>query len=460
MSKKAKPRQFSLNRAQASAALSKTAETFLIGGVGLGKSFFLAMKLLEALSTPGVVCGLFAPSIKLLRNATMKQVQEAWKLFGFYAQTDYVMNILPPKEWNVKPYSELMNRNILTTKWGSYCLCDGLDNYDSQRGTQFDEIFVDEFRDINPDARDVLLARLRGTKYIEIGKKHRIWYATTPPDNVRYLNELLHDNSQDISFHFGGSMLNAHNLPANYVENMRLKYDELTYRREVLGELVAATNSLFFWAFNRTSHVHVAEPDYAYPVYLSFDPGTNPLVGIAAQHHNGIKVVANFVQYNADLRLFCHQFLKPFLYHTGTDFKHRFPRIFITGDPHGRDPNVVAGSTFFTTMLTHLRLNHSCLRILQNAPLHENSYRLCNSILQRHPDFKIDYKCQDLITDIESLQIVENSGPNKNILKINKQDRAIGHLSDCLRYYFQVFHGSFINIEYSRRHHEMVSEIK
>jgi len=443
------PRTFTLNAAQAAASRSKSTETFLIGGVGLGKSFFLAMQLLRALRTPGVVCGLFAPSVKLLRNATLKQVQEAWKMFGFRPQEDFVINTLPPKDWGITPYSELTNTKILTTRWESYCICDGLDNYDSQRGVEFDEIFVDEFRDINTEARDVLLARLRGPRYIAMGIPHRIWYATTPPDDVRYLNELLHDSSQDIEFHFGGTFLNERNLPKNYIESMRHKYDDLTFRREVMGELVAATNSLFLWSFNRTLHVKTCDINYDYPVYLSFDFNVNPMTCIAAQHYKGIKIVANFIQYDSDIVRFCRQLIFPFLYNEvvrGHSDSQRFPRVFVTGDPSGtnRSPGTQKNTNFFTSILASLRLNQSNLKVLSGAPTHASSYILCNSILQRHGDFGIDYRCNDLIYDMESLQVV-------NGMQINKKDPDVGHLVDCLRYYLHVWHGNFINNEYRNR---------
>lgn len=420
------------NRPQMEASRSNAQETFLIGGVGLGKSFFLGVHIYRALSTPGSVHGLFAPTQKTLKNSTLAQVQACWNRIGFFEYDHYVVNKHPPAHWGVKPYSSLNNSKILTTAWGSYAILDGLENYDSQRGIELDEVFIDEFRDVHPEARQVLLGRLRGKAYKALNRKHRIWYATTPPQNPFYLKGLFESNLPEVRFVFGTTLANRAHLPEMYINALKETYDERTYRREVLGELLVSTDNLFAYAFDAGKHVAENLYDRALPVYLSFDFNVNPMTCVIVQM-TGRKfwIVDEFAIPNADVAELCRRVLA----------KYGRKIAGITGDSSGRNRSSLSLSlgNHFEQIVKSLGVSDALLQVSSHNPEHASSQILVNSILQNHPSVLIDAQCKGLINDLQTVQMKGNS--------IDKSDLKIGHLLDGLRYAFHAWQRDFISIQ-------------
>lgn len=421
-----------LNAPQHAALLSDKREVFLIGGVGMGKSFFLGLRLYYALCEPDTVHALFAPTKKTLNNSTLRQVQSAWKSFGFRRGENYVINTRPPAHWDVPPFSSINNKGVITTRWGSYCIVDGLDNFDSQRGAEFDSIFVDEFRDIDPEARGVLLGRLRGKQYTKLKIKHRIFYATTPPDRVEYLREIYESNPKDTEFIFGTTHANAQHLSADYVSSLKERYDEVTYRREVLGELISnIPQRPFAYAFSREKHIQPAPIRNNEIVYLSFDFNVDPIT-CAAFHiepFHYFHQIAEFRLSNSNIYELCDV------------VKAAFPNsvIMYTGDASGSARSVFTrGHTnLYDVIESQLGLSRNQKRVPNANPSISDSRVLLNSILQNHPDVRFDPSCKFTIADLEYVQTDDKGG-------IDKRNSQQSHLLDCVRYAMNEFLRDFI----------------
>ena len=423
-----------LNMPQASAYNSDAKETFLIGGVGMGKSYFLGLTAYRALCTKNAVILIAAPTVKMLRNSTMVQIQRAWSSFGFLQDKHYTIGKIPPQGWNVQRLSGIVGGRVLTTFWGSYAILDGLDNFNSQRGTELDEIFIDEFRDVDERAREVLLGRLRGSCYSHLGKKHRIWYSTTPPENVKFLRDIYNEslNDSDIEFHFGTTLSNAGNLPKGYADSLKKTLDSVTYRREVLGELIMVTENKFMYAFDIAKHVGKTEPNRNNTIYLSFDFNINPMTCVAFQHGNvtEISVLKEWALNKSDIHEMC-RVIKPFI--------KGFANVRVTGDSTGNNSSayVQRGITYYTIIQNELGIRDNAMNVGTRNLYHSDSRVICNSVIENYNKFVIDPSCKGLIDDLQYVKM----SPDGNI---DKSDPNHTHLLDCLRYYIHAYHLEFL----------------
>lgn len=418
---------FTLNAAQMEAMQSTAKETWLLCGVGSGKTTFNGCALYRALSRPRTVHGLFAPTRKVLQKATWPQIQSAWHKMGLVSGVHYMIGRQPPKSWGIPKFSDVGAHSILTTRWGSYCAMDGLDNYDAQRGMEFDEIFTDETRDISAEARLVLLSRLRGPRYAELGLETRLTHATTPPDNPTHLLDLLESSrngNHNIKFIQASSHVNKANLPGGYIEMLQSMYDPITFRREVMAELVASGKSPFCYAFDRKKHISadvgrnlIRQRE---PVWLSFDFNVDPATCIAAQHlGKSLTVVKEFYLANASIFNVCDA------------INAAFPNsiFYVTGDATGKGRNAIGKGlqNFYDIISAELGINYNRFEVPSVNPAIRDTRVLVNSLFEHYPSIQIASDCPRLIRDLETVQMTEKGD-------IDKKDSELTHLLDCYRY--------------------------
>lgn len=420
-----------LNGPQSKFLRSSAREVFMIGGLGMGKSFILAaVALSKYLSKPGFVVFIGAPTVKMLRSSTIRQLQKAWAKMDYFEGEDYVINRRPPAEWGVRPFSSLSSNKILTTRDGAYAVIDGLDNFESQRGTEFDAIFVDEFRDVDPAAREVLLGRLRGQAAMEYGVPYQAYYVTTPPNNPFTIKQMIESGGQDLEVIWGTSYDNQQNLPPGYIEGLKASYDDKMFEREVLGQLIFTNNSVFMYAFDKDKHVGVASYDPRQVVYLSFDFNVNPMTCLAIQASGAhVKVVREFRKENTDIYEFLGE-IKSFIYNAAD--------VHITGDATGQSRQLLLrnNASAYKVISSELGVPTHKFKIAASNTTHENSLVICNSLISRHIHLTIDASCKYLIQDLEVAQYVNDK------IVCPKADQ--GHLLDCFRYYLHNYWGYII----------------
>jgi hypothetical protein len=401
---------------------SHAKESFFVGGVGMGKTFTLALVILKHSKLhPGTVGLLASPKYDTLRNATLPQVVDAFERLGCVADEHYVVNQLPPKEWGIQPYNKISQKDVLTFKNGSYLLLGGMTNFNKYRGTAFDYICLDEFRDMNTEARNVLLGRLRGKKYKELRLKHQIYYATTPPHNPSYLQAIQAANLPEVLFITGTTYDNIANLPDGYVESLEQSYDNQTLRREVYGELIFQQQNPFAYAFSHIKHVKPCPFDPQQLVYISFDFNINPICAVVLQlTHQRMAFIHEFAVPNADIQQLCQMIAA------------RFPpqRIAaITGDASGMNRSslsLVLGNHYEIIRIA-LQLKAQQIVVPKFNPAHLASFRLVNQVLEMHPQLVIDPSCKGLIQDLTQIQLTST-------MHIDKSNPQMGHLLDAFRY--------------------------
>lgn len=242
-----------LSQNQMKALTSSENQCVYVAGIGSGKSFLLGAFLLEQSALVGSVGMLTAPVYDTLNNSTLPAVQKMWAMCGIYESEHYIIGSRPPESWGVPSYTH-RNSKVLTWRWGSYTIIDGSDNYNKHRGLELDYVAIDELRDIKDGALEVYQGRLRGNAKKQKGAQYRILAVTSPPDDPTTIDE-LRSTSEIVQ---GTSYDNSNNLPIGYLERLKAQYDEITYRREVLGELIYNGGQTAYSAFTDANIIQTA----------------------------------------------------------------------------------------------------------------------------------------------------------------------------------------------------------
>lgn len=433
-----------LNEAQATAFylshIADVKEVHMVTGVGVGKTFTIGAWSLPFISIPrscGLIC---SPTVPMMKTATLPGIIDAWASHGIHQDTDFVINRRMP---GVPPYSGIGSENVITFRWGSYVVLTSLENYNTVNGSQWDWVAVDEERDVRhfEEAMGKIRARLRGVTFKRLGLKHRFLGATTPPDNPEYhirLREQSETNDQ-IRIVTATTYMNQANLSPDYIKTLKDTYDPMTFRREVMGELIIAKGAQWAYCFDSAVHTgHTVAIDKR-QVWLSFDFNVSPLTCIAAQHSpdkKQIRIIKEWRLLNADISQMAME-IKKWLRETFGDKDTK--RLIVTGDSSGKaGTSIQVGESNWNRVIGDLNLMKGQIRVLPANPRHTDSIQLTNSILSKHGDILIDAKlCPYLISDLGFTQRDDNCSP----VPTNKMS---GHLLDCFRYYLWTFHYDFL----------------
>lgn len=236
------------------------------------------------------------------------------------------------------------------------------------------------------------------------------------PEDYFYLPSLMKDNPA---------------LPEEYVKGLE-NLDEVTKAVFVNGDWdIIDVQRPFAYAFDRFKTVEKTELNENEPVLLSFDFNVDPITCVAGQsYHRKIRIIKEFRLRNSDIFRLCeaiHQYFGD--------------RVFIvTGDASGSNRSAMTRGAlnFYQIIKEELKLPRNAFKVPTFNPSIKNSRVLLNSILEKHPDFKIDPSCQFLISDLQNVQTKEDGDIDKG------KDAHATHLLDGLRYYLWTFHSSFV----------------
>lgn len=444
-----KENEIVLSSKQKAVVYSGDKETFMITGLGGGKSFTLGAFLYKYSSlVRGSVGFLGAPTLDVLKEATWKQVQESWDKMGVREDVDYVVNVRPPVHWGVLPFSKLSSNRIVTFRWGSYIVMDGMENFNKRRGAEYDFICLDEFRDIKQGAREVLLGRLRGKAFRDSDIKSKIVYATTPPENPLSLKQMYEADEDDVKFVMGTSRDNSHNLPKGYIESLIARYDEETKRREIDGELLVSVKDQFAYKYNEKVHsslraVYNRGEEYT----LSLDFNVDPLTCIAA-HTDGetyVRVFKEFRIKNGDIYALAKE-LEDY-------FGENIYDAIITGDATEQKKNIYTKGNLhaYQIMENELGLYKRQFQVPSVNPSVSNTRVLLNSLLQNLPEFIVNTdECEHLLIDLQFVEVERDRNGKIQIKKSGKNssygggNEGLTHLIDCLRYLLKLHFSAYL----------------
>lgn len=266
-----------LSQPQMAVMKSQAPNIFYLSGVGGGKTFLLGLWVYNKAKLKNSLGLVTAPVGDTLTNSTLPGLQEVWHQCGLVEGDHYIIGNRPPRTWNIRAYTH-RNSKILTWRWGAYTILDSSDNFNKHRGTELDYVGIDEFRDIKEGAYKVYNGRMRGKATKKSGGIYQILAVTTPSD-IPYKVEQYAGKAEMI---YGSSFDNISNLPDGYLENLKDVYDELTYRREVLGELVADGGRRAYYVFDEQS---IVEQDFVpnLPTVMCWDFNASPKKPMSTQ---------------------------------------------------------------------------------------------------------------------------------------------------------------------------------
>ena len=414
-------------------------EVHMVTGVGVGKTYTLGVWMIPFLSIRGSLGLVCAPTVPMLRNATLPGILSAWEDYGLTQEKDFVIN---KRFKGVPAYSGIGSDNVITFRWGSYVVLTSMENYNTVNGSQWDYIVGDEERDWRhfEEAMGKVRARQRGKLFRQLGIKSKYLGATTPPDNPLYHIKLRdsQETNDNIRLVHATSYMNEENLPVDYIKSLEDTYDPMTFRREVMGELIIAKGSQWLCCLDEDIHViPFIQVKPKEQVFLSFDFNVSPLTCVAVQNANGeIRFVKEFRLINSDVTAMAMAIKKWLRDNFGSD---DVGRLVITGDASGNNrTSISVGESNWNRLIGDLGVHPAQLRILTENPGHMDSLQLTNSIMAKHGNILISSReCPHLLEDCRFVQRDDNCG-------LVPPDKMHGHLLDCLRYYFWTFHFDFL----------------
>lgn len=420
------------NTKQWQTLISRKRNVFFVGGIGSGKTFVGAMWLLRRACVVGTLGFVTAPVVDTLTNSTLPAIMNAWAQVGIYEGSDYVIGVRPPAAWGVKPYTH-RNGKILTWRWGSYLILDGSDNYNKHRGVELDYIYIDEYRDVKDEAYAVYDGRLRGKVIKELQSLgnsdavYQILVTTTPPENITKITRHAGDNTDIV---FSTSYENQHNLPQGYIDSLRDNYDDITYRREVLGEMLDITGANTYYAFDIAHNVcsFPFNPDADLILCWDFNASpVKPMATIAVQQSgNCFYAVKEWIFKDSNTYQQCEVLLQ-FLQRTGFN-----ARLTITGDYSGnrRESNATRSDyaiieKYFSFYSGFTHKSRPTLSVKDRV--NSLNAMFCNAAKERRLFIHSD--CKKLIEDLSKTRWKENG------VSLDDSDPERTHATDALSYF-------------------------
>lgn len=243
--------EIELNETQydALAALNDAAcdVAFLIGGIGSGKTFLLAAALEKYANELPYSLGLLtAPVFDQLNNSTVPPIVSALEDMGVIEGVDFVIG-QAPASWGVIPYQKLRKYKVMTWRNGTTVILDGSDNFRKHKGLELDFILADEIQFLKPGSLELYIGRLRGKATKAAGKRSKMLGVGNQPEDTYQVERW--EGIERVRVFEAPTQENARNLPKHYISNLAAIYDDVTYRREVLGERVPLGEMLAAYNF-------------------------------------------------------------------------------------------------------------------------------------------------------------------------------------------------------------------
>ena len=191
-----------------------------VSGIGGGKTRAGVMKaLIYCLENQGALGMITAPTYPMLRDATLRTIQEVW-----------------PKEL-YKLHQGEMRISVLG---GSEILLRSTDDPDRLRGPNLAFVYMDEAAQSSHEAWRVLQGRLR-----QAGHPHQAWITTTPKGyNWVYSEFGLEKRDEYVLFHWS-ARANPY-LPQDFIRRLEESYADDFRLQEIEGQFVVVGGKAFF----------------------------------------------------------------------------------------------------------------------------------------------------------------------------------------------------------------------
>lgn len=243
------------------------------GGVGSGKSYTASVAIvLDMMENPNAVIGVFAPTIKLVRDVLMRYVIQRLKDFGFVQGQDYGRGDFFVNKNEMKIFS---NHPQLCEVWFM-----SLDDPDSIVGYEFYRSHVDELDVIArqfgtqkaEQCWDNILARTRqwpeglDESLMVWSKKNKryeprqIVSAYSTPEGFRFTYQMWGKNTPDSEHYnpqYGYVKARTYDNPhlsESYISQLEKKYSGPKTKAYLEGEWVNLETGTVYYAYDRIAH--------------------------------------------------------------------------------------------------------------------------------------------------------------------------------------------------------------
>ena len=407
------------------AALGGNYKFLLFGGAAGGGKSFVSLATLIAMAKfyPGSKSFVIRESLPTLKRTTIPSFFKLCprSFIDNYNQTDQVIRF--------------RNGSTLTFFPENYNLDKNLTRFD---GIEANFFLIEEGQEIQKKTFEKCKLRAGRNIIPELEEQPTpvIMITCNPSQNWTkevFRNPYVQGRLPEDHFYLPALMKDNPALPTEYVKGLE-NLDEVTKAIFVNGDWdIIDIERPFAYAFNRfkTVDANLIE-DKNEPIILSFDFNVDPITCVAGQsYHRKIRILKEFRLRNSDIFRLCEAITKEF----GEN------RMFIvTGDASGSNRSAMTRGAlnFYQIIKEELKLPRNAFKVPTFNPSIKNSRVLLNSILEKHPDFKIDASCQFLINDLQNVQTTADGEIDKG------KDAASTHLLDGLRYYLWTFHSNFV----------------
>lgn len=354
---------------------------------------------------------------------------------------DILISIL--KKWKIyrKCKVNLTERRI-TFPNGSSIFMRGLDDVEGLKSIMVSDIFIEEATQIDISDFQQLEVRLRG----EQARNGKLWLLFNPVSKNNWVYHRF----------FGDGKLDDENIDifhTTYLDNKFLtekdrrtilnykKLDYNFYRIYALGEFgVISQDGVFYNDFNVDKNCSDISYNPSFPLHISFDENAVPYNSLIVSQiylikgKTYIRVLKNYALYGKNLYYVISQFVSDFINHQAG--------VFVYGDATSQKKSVFLekDENYYSIIMKELAIFNPQKRVLPSNQSVNITRMYMNQIFRgdnEKIDISIDFKCKELIDDLENCKTDINGGKDKSIF--NDKVRGMkyqkyGHLSDTLNY--------------------------
>jgi len=229
-------------------ATSRARMTAFVGGIGSGKTFAGAVRVVYEVAEVGGLGEVIAPTYPMLRDATMRTLREL-------AQPLIAEENRSEMRWRLANGAEILFRSA--------------DEPERLRGPNLSWVWLDEAALCPPQTWPIVIGRLRAG-----GRAGRAWMTATPRGR-NWLFQVCKSGEVEV---FRASTMDNPHLDEEFVASLQRAYTGEFARQELHGEFISL-EGLVYDEFNRTTHVVRRDDDLWTRVVAGVDEGyTNPAV--------------------------------------------------------------------------------------------------------------------------------------------------------------------------------------
>lgn len=437
----------------------------LIGGIGSGKTFAMALLILLSKEELPRAKGQFACStVTQFKRSIFPGMKSVWqdnfglKQYNFKTGTgDYVVGRKPPEDWDT-PFQEPDNwENCICFPNGWVIeICAYKMFADIHRGRNDDFAFMDEALLFKREWLKILEGRIRANKSKFDSPLHwMIMVFSSPPygqgDWMFDIEDMMREEPSRYLFMQITTRDNQAFLPANYIDNLKKKLTPLEFGVEVLGKRLSKMPKSFYDSLDeRHSDIELDvffKPEQPIAACVDFNAH---FTSCSVWQDNGTeqRCVAGCFVTDPDKDMDMSQTLAVKLLETMDSYPNRI--IYITGDRNGLNASASSKKNNDGTWIT---LFDEFAQVFENAgwtvilspltynPFKDEIYKLMKAILSETRDdglhmrfHPIDAKC--VTVSMQRAPITSDYKKDKRSESDKDLDQQYAtHLSDTVDYY-------------------------